>query len=215
MFIESRSRSWTTCSPRSDTDLAGVEQPQRRRSDMFVLGTVVFVLIVIVLLFFIWRKPPRKRDASTVKVPRPRYNTETSLRQSRREDPAQPRYRGPSADLLARMDAAGMNTTDEPWDDFDRKRRRREAREEIVRRKDTHHIEDGFSSPSPPDHTPASHLKHVDHGSFGGGDLHKGGSFGGESSHVGGSFGSDSGGGYTDSGSSGGDSSSGGGGGGD
>lgn len=75
------------------------------------------VSAVGLILFIVWinrrPKPP----------PQPKLYTGYERRGARevRRDPDE--EAGPSPELLARMDAAGMNTTHERWDDFARSKR--------------------------------------------------------------------------------------------
>lgn len=52
---------------------------------MFVLGVVGFAFVLIVILFLLFAKPRKKRPATTVQVPRPRYDTMMGRRRGDRD----------------------------------------------------------------------------------------------------------------------------------
>lgn len=110
--------------------------------NMLTAMIIVGVVALLLLLFFLLRRPKRRlsRPATTV-LKRPPLDQMTGHENERLPDPEElyPHYdragepiprrgRGPSPELLARMDAAGMNTTDKSWDEFESERRLRRMR---------------------------------------------------------------------------------------
>lgn len=91
----------------------------------------------IALILYLFLRPKRGYSQPVDQVlakPRPPLRKMTGHEDEEYDEDGEPRgLGGPSPDLLARMEAAGMNTTHDRWEDSDAARRERERR----RRDDT------------------------------------------------------------------------------